>query len=244
MLSTEEETALEQELTNFTEKTGNEFAVVTVPTYGTDETIETYATKLFEEWQIGKEKSDNGLLLLIARDNREARIEVGYGLEGAVTDIESAHVISDVLAPAFQAGNYGQGIESAVLRLMDDAENGAPLEPSPKEGVNVGDFGPLIFFFFIFLSSVLARSKSWWGGGLVGALLGWIFLSSLLWIAVFCIVGLAFDYAVSKNYQRHRGRGTIPPWWLGGPPRGGMGGGGFGGFGGGSSGGGGASGRW
>src|SRR5581483_849553 len=101
--------SLEQNLETFEKQTGNEISVVTIDTHGNDETIETYAVKLFEKWGIGKEKSDNGILLLISHDDREARIEVGYGLEPVVTDIESAHIISDVLVPAFQRGDYDAG---------------------------------------------------------------------------------------------------------------------------------------
>lgn len=234
---------LEQDLRAFEEETGAEIAVATIPALPKDHTLETYAVELFEEWGIGKEKEDNGVLLLIARDDREMRIEVGYGLEGAVPDIEAGRIISEVLVPAFQSEKYDEGIGAAVERLMNDIRNSAPPTPiARKLPVHVGDFLPLIFFFFIFLSSVLARSKSWWAGGIVGAVLGWIFFSSLILVALLAAVGLIFDYFVSKTYRHHKDSGTTPPWWVGGPPRGG--GGGFGGFGGGMSGGGGASGRW
>src|SRR3989344_4385276 len=89
ILQPETVTSLEQTLADFEARTGSEIAIVTIDTHGLDETIETYAEKLFQQWGIGKEKQDNGLLLLIARDDREMRIEVGYGLEPIITDIES-----------------------------------------------------------------------------------------------------------------------------------------------------------
>lgn len=246
MLSPQTVTELNATLTTFEQETGHEIAVATIPTHGTDETIETYANALFEEWGIGKEKADNGLLLLIARDDREMRIEVGYGLEGAVPDIEAGRIISDVLTPAFQQGQYDEGVLNAVDRLIEDIRNGAPTEPVNPPVVDgiirVGNLLPFILFFLIFLSSILSRSKSWWAGGIVGAVVGWIFFSGLLWIVALAVLGFLFDYIVSKTYKNSKARGINPPWWIGGPPRGG--GGGFGGFGGGSSGGGGASGRW
>lgn len=251
MLSTEAKSGLEQELTNFEKETGNEIVIATIPTHGTDETIETYATKLFEEWKIGKEKPDNGLLLLIARDDREMRIEVGYGLEGAVPDIEAGHIISDVLTPAFQQSDYDSGVQAAAVRLMDDVRKGAPPVESSQGGSRAVDWVGFFFqkfyvFFilFIYMGALLARSKSWWAGGVLGAVFGY-FLVSFLGAIIAGLLGLVFDYLVSKNYQKHKTNGTRIPWYIGGPPRGGMGGGGgFGGFGGGSSGGGGASGRW
>src|SRR3989338_4574107 len=100
---------LNQKLEQFSTDTGNEIVVVTILRLK-DETIETYAEKLFQEWGIGKEKGDNGLLLLVSRDDREMRIEVGYGLEPIITDIESGHIIRDVLTPAFKAGDYDAGV--------------------------------------------------------------------------------------------------------------------------------------
>src|SRR3989344_7501561 len=109
---------LEQTLKDFETRTGNEIAVVAIDTHGPDETIESFAVKLFEKWGIGKKGQDNGLLLLIARDNREMRIEVGYGLEPIITDIESSRIIREVLTPAFQAGDYDGGVIEAVNRIM------------------------------------------------------------------------------------------------------------------------------
>ena len=123
---------LETILKDFETNTGAEIAVVTIDTHGPDETIETYAVKLFEQWKIGKEKEDNGLLLLVSRDDREMRIEVGYGLEPIITDIESGRIIREVLTPAFQEGQYDAGVEHAITRIIDDIGRGeAPPNASP-----------------------------------------------------------------------------------------------------------------
>jgi uncharacterized protein len=236
--------SLNQELSAFTASTTAEIAVVTISSLPSDETIETYANDLFAKWGIGKKGADNGLLLLISKDDRQARIEVGYGLEPIVTDIESAHIISDVIAPAFQQGDYDAGVTQAVEQLESDIEAGG----SPSSAANpsqpqfgTGDALYALLFFFLFFGSVLARSKSWWAGGVLGAIMGWVIFTTLLSTLSLALLGLLFDFLVSRTYKNSKLRGLPPPWWIGG---GRGGGGGFGGFGGGSSGGGGASGRW
>ncbi len=241
LLRPETVSSLEISLSSLEKETGTEIAVVTIDSHGTDETIETYAEKLFQKWGIGKAKEDNGLLLLISRDDREMRIEVGYGLEPIITDIESSRIIREILTPAFQNGEYDAGVISAVNRMVEGVRNGAPLETPIDTPVHWEDIFPVALFFLIFLSSVLARSKSWWAGGVIGGLAGWFFFGGIIFILGLIFVGLLFDYIVSKTYKNSVARGVLPPWWIGG---GHGGGGGFGGFGGGMSGGGGASGKW
>ena len=105
-----------------------------------------------------------------------------------------------------------------------------------------GDVIYILFFILIFLSSILARSKSWWAGGVIGGIIGIIFFS-FLGISILVLLGLLLDFVVSRTYKNSKVKGVNPPWWIGGGGHGGSGGG-FGGFGGGMSGGGGASGRW
>jgi len=245
LLQPETISSLETSLSSLEKETGAEIAVVTIDSRGTDETIESYAEKLFQQWGIGKAKEDNGLLLLIARDDREMRIEVGYGLEPIITDIESSRIIREILTPAFQSEQYDAGVLSAVERIAKGVKNGAPLDPLPTSTqIPWGDMVPVAMFFLIFLASVLARSKSWWAGGILGGIFGWIVFGGIIWILGVAVVGLLFDYVVSKAYKNSVANGVTPPWWIGGGGHGGMGGGGLGGFGGGMSGGGGASGRW
>lgn len=253
MLRPETVSSLETTLSNFEKQTGNEIAVVTIPSLGNDETIETYAEKLFQEWGIGKAKEDNGLLLLISRDDREMRIEVGYGLEPVVTDIESSRVIETILVPAFKQGKYDEGVVSAANKLvqfinvpgsaLEDMQNSANELKREMFGRILGQFIYPLILFLIFLTSILARSKSWWLGGVIGGVVGLIFFSFLVTIALI-LLGLLFDYVVSKTYKKSKNNGVQPPWWIGGGGLGGGRGGGFGGFGGGMSGGGGASGKW
>lgn len=248
LLSPQVRSELETQLADLKTQTGSEVAVVTIPSLGNDETIETYAEKLFQEWGIGKEKEDNGLLLLISRDDRKIRIEIGYGLEPVITDIESAHIISDLISPAFKAGDYDKGTTQAIARISQDIQVGSPPEVKSHDvpfAPFLGQFLYITIFFFIWVVSILARSKSWWAGGVIGALLGWIIFSGIISIVLLTGIGLIIDYIVSKKYRESMNTGLTPPWWIGGGGSGRSGGGGgFGGFGGGSSGGGGASGSW
>ena len=253
MLKPETVTTLETTLNSFSQQTGNQISVVTVPTLG-DESIETYAEKLFQEWGIGDEEKDSGLLLLVARDERELRIEVGYGLEPVITDIESSRIIREEITPAFKNSDYDAGVMSGVNRIMTDLTDGIPPvseAPSRTSRFNPFNFFYLFVFFLMFLGSVLGRSKSWWAGGVLGGFIGVVigFIKGFLFFGLFSIVGLSilgllFDFWVSRAYSKHKDGGGMPPWFLGGGGFGGHGGGGFGGFGGGMSGGGGASGRW
>lgn len=245
ILKPETVSSLNQKLQEYSKSTGNEISVVTITKLG-DETIETYAEKLFQEWGIGKKQKDNGLLLLVSLEDREMRIEVGYGLEPTVTDIDSGRIIREILTPAFKTGDYDGGITKAVdiiVGLIGGEQ--IPVNPdSQSASINWLRYLPYAIFVFIYLTSILARSKSWWAGGIIGGILGIIFLHTILFIGIFILVGLIFDFIVSRVYSKSKAGGGIPPWWIGGGGIGGGHSGGFGGFGGGMSGGGGASGRW
>lgn len=233
---------LNQKLGQFSKDTGNEISVVTIAKLG-DETVETYAEKLFQEWGIGKEKEDNGVLLLISLEDREMRIEVGYGLEHLVTDIDSGRIIREILTPAFQREDFDGGVIQTVDTIVG-LVGGEQMSPSQESStVNWFRYLPYAIFALIYVASILGRSKSWWAGGVIGGILGIIFFSGIVFIGVWILVGLIFDFLVSYFYKKSIGKGGVPPWWIGG---GGIGGssGGFGGFGGGMSGGGGASGKW
>lgn len=260
MMSGPAKQALEQKLTQFEKDTTNEISVVTINNLGGD-TIDNFAVKLFEEWGIGKTKNDNGVLLLISKEDRKTRIEVGYGLEGALTDAQTFWIQENEIKPAFQKGEYDAGITNAADKII--AATKGEYIPSQDPGASKSNlsisniFDWAVFFIFIlpiWLGSILSRSKSWWAGGVIGALAGvaLIFIFSALIGAIAILIltplGLLFDYFVSQTYQKHKAAGTHFPWWIGGfgggRGGGGFGGGGFGGFGGGSSGGGGSSSGW
>lgn len=245
--------SLEAELTDFEKSTSNEVTVVTVPNMGGDY-IENFTVKLFEEWKIGKADTDNGVLLLLSIEERKLRIEVGYGLEGALPDSVAQSILDNELTPRLKVGDYDGAVTTGVRAIMSATKGEYVGMPSSDNGPVSGDvFEAIIIALFVVLQifiAILARSKSWWAGGLLGlfgaAGLVWYFalglLAGLPIVLIFVLIGLLFDYIVSTAYMNATVRGVAPPWWAGGS-RGG-GGGGFGGFGGGSSGGGGASGSW
>lgn len=257
-------------LSAFEATSTSEIAVATVSSLE-DSSIEEYATGLFQYWGVGKSKQDNGVLLLVAPNEREVRIEVGYGLEGALTDIESSQIIDTILIPSFKEGNYSQGIESAVEATVLAVEGEYSASDVTYDSGWMDWFGAILvlaiagFVGFVVFSQVLfefSRSKSFVAGGILGgglgALIGMIAGSVFLGGILGTFFGLFVDWAVSRSprFQRLRTkaekvRAERKRNW---PPRGGSSwggggssgssGGGFGGFGGGSSGGGGASGKW
>lgn len=252
VINEQDKETLENKLQTFEKDSGNEIAVVIIPSLKGDY-IEHFAIKLFQDWGIGKKDVNNGVLLLVAIDDRQMRIEVGYGLEGALTDAQSSWIINNELKPAFQKGDYSAGINNAVDQIINATKGEYVPEEDGSQIYNIQNlkviFGIFIFI-FMWLSSILARSKSWWAGGLIGAVAGIIiaFIWGFVWIGTlsiifFSLIGLVFDYIVSKQYQKARTSGHHMPWWIGGGGHGGSSGG-FGGFGGGFSGGGGSSGSW
>lgn len=257
VLSAETKQTLETELTQFQATTTNEIAVVTIPDMGGDY-IENYAVELFAEWGIGKKDKDNGVLLLLAIKEHKMRIEVGYGLEGALPDSVAQSILNDEMTPLLKAGKYDEAVTAGV-RAIEQATQGeytASVEDSGMDERTFKFWAYLLFFGFAalqFIASILARSRSWWAGGILGFLgglgIGWYFalgsLAVLSFAGVLTLVGLLFDYVVSAGYKRAKARGIQPPWWTGGSGGiSGSSGSSFGGFGGGSSGGGGASGSW
>ena len=260
ILSNSAKQEIESVLYDYEQQTSNQISVVIINQL-TDETIETYANKLFEDWGIGKKDLDNGALFLIAIEDRQMRIETGYGLEGDLTDIESKNIVADIVRPYFQAEDYDNGVKAAVLGMIqaigtDYAPSAGITQPSaaPDKGFHIQDYFWFLIFIFIWFGSVLARSRSWWAGGVVGAVAGvviWVSSGIWYWMPAFIIFGLLFDYLVSTKYRKTfiKGDHANIMWPLlflmgGRPGRRWDKPGGFGGFGGGMSGGGGASADW
>lgn len=228
ILSEAEKSALEQKLVAFDDSTSNQIAVVVIKSLE-DRPIEDYATKLFRTWGIGNKKTQNGVLLLVAVDDRKVKIEAGYGLEGAIPDIVAGDIIRTRISPAFKAGNYYKGIDEATDALAQAAVGEYKVARKKNKSSRDGD-NPLLVFFIILIIVGIILAGIGGGGGFgggrrrrndFGSLAEGIILGSLL--------------------NGGRGGGG---WGGGGFGGGGFGGGGFGGFGGGSSGGGGASGGW
>ena len=247
IFSTEQKSTLEQKIAGFYQLNGSEISVVTVSSLG-DETVETYAVKLFAEWGIGKKKTDNGLLILVAPTEQKMRIEVGYGLEGTVTDAQASVIIRTVMTPAFKENRYFDGVSGAVDQIIGLISGDPTVVPTGSSdsfsSQDIKNYETLIVFGLIVignLAAFMARSKSWWLGGVVGLVAGLIFLG-IIGALISALLGLIIDFLLSRYggdwFKSHRGTGGF---WF---PGGGRGGGGFGGFGGGRSGGGGSSGGW
>lgn len=254
VLTNDQRLQIENQLTEFQKNLGAEISVVTIKSLGGD-TVENYASELFKEWGIGQKGKDNGILFLIAVEDREMRIEVGYGLEGLLTDAQSYWIQQNVVAPAFRNNDFYSGISGAAQKIMAavNQEETIPSE-SPANSSSPPLDGRLLFWLIlivpIWLARILGRSKSWWLGGVLGGAGGMVvglfygFLyTGILSMTILVPIGLLFDFFVSRGYQRGKLTGHFP-WWIGGGRGGSHGGGGFGGFGGGSSGGGGSSSRW
>lgn len=255
----EQKASLEQVLTENERATGNEISVVVVSSLDGD-TVENYAEKLFQEWGIGKKGADNGALLLVAIEDRKLRIETGYGLEPTLTDAVSSRIIRNTITPQFKEGKYPEGIAGGVEQMIaatkGEALALAPESTKPWWADVETDF--ILFWLGLglleWLFSMLARSRSWWMGGVVGGAAGLLtafFVTLALGLVVAALLvplGLLLDYFISREYAKSNELGRKPHWWAGGPwiggGFGGGSGGGFGGFGGGHSGGGGSSGNW
>ncbi len=254
LLSAEARTELEGTLTQFAEASGGEIAVAIIQSLEGDD-IESYANTLFREWGIGGKENDTGVLLLVSVEDRNVRIEVGYGYEGNIPDAHASRIIRDDIVPNFSEGQYDEGVFRAVnslITLIREPGSAPPLEEASSFSLeNFAVFGYLIFFLGSWIVSIMSRTKDWWLGGIFGALsavlVGVFFGTNAALIGALPLIalGLLVDFAVSSAYRDARSSGHTPPWWTGGSSSWGTStGGGFGGFGGGSSGGGGASGRW
>ena len=225
--------------------------------------VATYANNLFRKVGVGDKKLNNGFLILLAIDDRKDKIEVGYGLEGTLTDLRTGRILQDAQT-SLRAGDYNTAVtsmvESSIGLINQDPDIVSRVDTVQKKPQNYTGLITTALFVFLgiipWFASILGRSKNWYAGGIIGAGVGIIpgfALNSLLagigGVLGLGLAGLLFDYFVSKNY-RNQGptnwmSGGNIPWIF--DSRGGGGndnGGGFGGFGGGSSGGGGSSNTW
>jgi uncharacterized protein len=135
MLSAEQRAALEDRLQQYEAQKGTQIAVLIVPTTA-PETIEQYSMRVAEQWQLGRKGVDDGVLLLIAKDTRKLRIEVGYGLEGVLPDAIAKRIVSDDIAPHFKQGDFYGGIVAGITRITGVLQGEAL--PAPRRGNDAG----------------------------------------------------------------------------------------------------------
>jgi uncharacterized protein len=253
------ESRLEERLRRLEEDTGAQVAVLTVPSLEGDP-LEDFSIRVVETWKLGRAGVDDGVLILIARDERRMRIEVGYGLEPVLTDAQAGRIIDRLMAPKFRAGDFDGGVDAAV-EAVSSAIRGEPVE-LPAESDRSGRIDPGAFIFFLifglpFVNAALrSRGAAGWFLGFFLIPFFFIFAAALfgvtvgvivaaLWLGVFSILRLILPKSPVGGGRASRG-GVFWGPFLGGGGGGSFGGGGFGGFsgGGGSFGGGGASGGW
>jgi len=244
------EAALNENLLSIQKNLGPEIVVVTLESLQ-GRTVEEFGLELGRKWGVGSEEKDDGLIILVAPNEREVRIEVGYGLEGIMTDAQASWIVRNVLVPAFRQDDYSGGIVAAIDQIYNSLQGELviPSDTLPEPESTLGIFVIFYLFFFIvpWFAAIFGRTKRWWPGGLFGAAIGAVLFiawsMTWLWILGLGVFGLLLDLLVSKNYKSGK-----RSWWAGGGwgpgGRGSGGSGGFGGFGGGSFGGGGASGGW
>lgn len=243
-------TSLNTQLQQLDTNSSIQFVVVTIKSLE-GVSIEEYSLNLFEQWAVGQKGKDNGLLLLISQDDRKLRFEVGYGLEGTITDGTAGSIIRNEITPAFKNGDYEAGTQAGVNRVFQLLGQSASATPSPPASPNLPfspDTLPFIFIFLVYFISYMARTREFLAGGIVGFLVGLIFITAIWGIAL-GLIGLILDFILSRNYKNRHSLGLPTDFWRstgGFRSGGGWGSGGGGGFsgGGGRSGGGGASGGW
>ncbi|UHQ24259.1 TPM domain-containing protein [Lysobacter sp. 5GHs7-4] len=251
--------SLEAQAIALQQRKGSQLQVLVVPTTQPED-IAQYAVRAFEQWKIGRKGVDDGVLLVVAKEDRRVRIEVGYGLEGAIPDATASRVIQEYLVPHFRSGDYAGGIgaaSTALTKLIDGEPLPAPMADNRGDSGGGGGESFLIALFVAFVVAQVARGifngaprplRALLGAGAAGGV-AWL-LSSLLLVGG---IGAAIGFVIGLISTPRGGRFARDAGWGGWGGSGGGGWGGGGGFGGGgggwsggggSSGGGGASGSW
>ena len=265
-LTTPQQAALEAKLTAFEQSRGAQVVVLMVPTTRPED-IAAYAQRIGDSWKIGRKSIGDGLLLVVAKNDRTVRIETTKALEGAIPDLAASQIIETAITPRFRQGDFAGGLDAGTDQIMARITGENLPAPAPGQARRAGNEGfdwttLAVFLFFAVpvggrvLSSILGRKLgSVATGGAVGAL-AWLFTSSLLIGGIAALVGMVFALVSSLGGgglggMGRSGWGGPGGFGGGGFGGGGLGGGGFGGGrggfssgGGGNFGGGGASGNW
>ena len=257
MLSVSAAKALSISLKELEQSDSTQIVVLTVPSLE-GESLEAYSLQVVEQWKIGQKGYDNGALLLIAKKERKIRIEVGYGLEGTLTDIKAGQIIRNVIVPHFRAGNIDRGLLDGVRAMVQvvrgeySAVEKRSVNSREKLNWNTVSFSVFIFLALINLLGRLRRPLGAAAGGVFFPIVGALFINlNWLWILAMIPIGMAAGFILSffgaplsfsSSHTSHQRGGS--GWYIG--SGGGFSSGGFGGFsgGGGGFGGGGASGGW
>jgi uncharacterized protein len=241
-LSAQQAALLEQKLAAFEAKKGSQIAVLMLPTTQ-PEAIEQFSIRVAEAWKIGRKGTDDGLILMVAKDDRRLRIEVGYGLEGAIPDATAKRVISETITPRFKSGDFYGGISAGVdqlIQLVDGEKLPPPSGPPPTSGQADGDPFVYILPAILFVAVVGTLLKAIFGklpGAALTGVLGGVAAWFLLGLGIAAIAAFIMFILSLTNVQNWSSGG-------GGFSSGSSGGSSSWGGGGGSFGGGGSSGSW
>ncbi|CAN7171817.1 YgcG family protein [Paraburkholderia hospita] len=241
-LTGEQRATLEQTLQAFEEKKGSQISVLIVPTTQ-PETIEQYSIRVVEQWKLGRKHVDDGVLLIVAKNDRTLRIEVGYGLEGVLNDATSSRIINEVIVPRFRQGDFYGGITAGVSSMMN-VISGESLPPpdrqAGRESGNVRGYLPVLFVLTLVAGGVLRAVLGRLAGSVVTgagvAVVAWLLSGAVSIALVAGAIALLFTLFGSGLGAFVGGRAIGGPGGGSGRTTFRGGGGGFGG--------GGASGRW
>lgn len=234
LLSVEEKNTINATLSKFQQETSTQVAVAVVKSLEGNN-IESYATELFRSWGLGTKEKNNGVLLLFALEEKKIRIEVGYGLEGALPDILAGRIIRDEITPLMKQSRYGDAIINGTNAIIF-ATQGEYTISSPslyKKSIDEAipdDVGGMVSAFLgllfvlgnslVYTVSYMARSKSIWaggvGGGFIGVVLIFIFgfgVITAVAAGILIIIGFILDAVLSWNYSSLKSQGKSTNFW-------------------------------
>ena len=246
-LSAEELTALNEKLTQFSQQTGSQIAILMLPTTQPED-IAQFGIRLAGAWKIGRARQDDGVIVIVAKQDRKMRIEVGYGLEGAIPDAIAKRIVAGQLSPAFKQGQFYAGLDLAtdtLMKLIQGEQLPAPVKAQPAAGQDgLMHWLPILMFAAIIVGAILRGILgAFFGSALTGgvlALLAGFLGATLLIVGLVGLAGFIFTLAMGSSGQGGLPGAGFPIGYGGGGHRGpdifSGGGGGFGG--------GGASGDW
>lgn len=232
---------LDERLRTLEETDGTQVMVITTNELPQEVTLETFIPRLTDnnpEWAAGQAEDDNGVIFTIVVDDRSMRIDVGYGLEGALPDILTKHIQDDYVRPYFQEGDYDEGVRAGVDKIIESVKGEYTVEDVESEQESGEQFGRffgqsifcgiiLLFIVLPYMAAFLGRTKEWWPGGVVGVVIG---MATGLWFSLFSIfgifryfgvlilpmilggLGLLFDFILSKNYKKRKKKGLATSW--------------------------------
>ena len=257
MISPGVRTKLERVLHSFDLSDSTQVAILTIDSLAGD-SLEDFSIRVVDQWKVGQEGKDNGVLFLVVKDDRKMRIEVGRGLEHVLTDLAAGRIIDRVVTPLFRDNRFDEGFEAATAAIIQTTRGEYSPEAGPPGRTGRGE-APFLFKFllfgmlFVMVLSYNSRKLGVIGGAVILPLIflvglpvvQWVLLLMLIPVGALAGLALSFLFNAMPVAGGSLGRGG---YYMGGGRiggfGGGFGGGGFGGFGGGGFGGGGASGGW